>query len=268
MMVLSERLVLVLHPKYSASYLIVPRRSVVVKAIYYDIYKDLREKIIAGVYPYQSFIPSELRLVDEYQCTHNTLRKAIQVLIVHGFVQPIRGKGVKVIWQAGRRAKFVLGDIQTMREAAANNGLEVETKVRTFERIVADQMMADLTGFAVGDELIHVERVRRVDGANLIFDKSCFLASCVKGLTPEIAADSIFTYLEGELGMHITTSNRTITMEYATAEDHEVLDLLDFDMLAVVDNHTFNDEGVHFESTQSRHRPDYFTFLTTALRGY
>ena len=28
------------------------------KAIYYDIYKDLREKIMAGVYPYQSYIPS------------------------------------------------------------------------------------------------------------------------------------------------------------------------------------------------------------------
>ena len=238
------------------------------KAIYYDIYKSLREKIIAGVYPYQSYIPSELKLIDEYECTHNTLRKALVVLQMHGFVQPIRGKGVKVIWQAGHRTKFVLGDIQTMREAASNNGFHVETSVRTFERIVADETVALLTGFDVGDELIHIERVRRIDGYNLIFDKSCFLASCVEGLTPEIAADSIFTYLEGTLGMIVTTSNRTITMEYATAEDREVLDLLDFDMLAVVDNRTFNSDGIHFESTQSCHRPDYFTFVTTAVRGY
>ena len=88
-----------------------------------------------------------------------------------------------------------------------------------------------------------------------------------EGLTPEIAADSIFTYLEDELGMQVTTSNRTITMEYATAEDRALLDLLDFDMLAVVENRTFNSEGVHFETTWSRHRPDYFTFMTTAVRG-
>lgn len=238
------------------------------KAIYYDIYKDLREQIMAGVYPYQTFIPPELKLIEEYKCTHNTMRKALHVLTMHGFVQPIRGKGVKVIWQPGKRTRFVLGDIETMREAAAKNGLEVETKVRTFERVTADRMLADLTGFAEGDELIRVERIRRFDKANLIFDKSYFLASCVPGLTPEIAADSIFLYLEQELGMVITTSNRTITMEYATAEDCEVLDLLDFDMLAVVDNRTFNSEGVHFESTQSRHRPDYFTFLATAVRGY
>lgn len=238
------------------------------KAIYYDIYKDLRDKIIAGTYPYQSYIPSELALIEEYQCTHNTVRKALQVLTMHGFVQPVRGKGVIVIWQEGMRTRFVLGDIETMREAAAKNGFEVETKVRLFERIVADRRVAELTGFSEGDELVRVERIRRFDGANLIFDKSVFLASCVEGLTADIAAQSIFTYLEGELGMRITTSNRTITMEYATAEDREVLDLLDFDMLAVVENRTFNSEGIHFETTQSRHRPDYFTFMTTAVRGY
>ena len=67
------------------------------KAIYYDIYKDLREKIMAGVYPYQTYIPPELKLLEEYECTHNTIRKALQVLTMHGFVQPVRGKGVKVI---------------------------------------------------------------------------------------------------------------------------------------------------------------------------
>ncbi len=238
------------------------------RSIYYEIFEDLRDRIEEGEFPYQSYIPSESALVEEYECSHNTLRKALNVLRLHGYIQPIHGKGVLVIWQPDVHARFVLGDIETMHEAAAKNGLVVETVVRCFEHIVADQKISDLTGFDVGAELVRVERVRRLDGANLIFDKSCFLASCVPGLTPEIAADSIFTYLERELGMEITTSNRTITMEYATAEDREVLDLLDFDMLAVLDNRTFNSEGVHFESTMSRHRPDYFTFMTTAVRGY
>lgn len=237
------------------------------KAIYYDIYRDLRDKIISGEYPYQTYIPSELALIEEYQCTHNTVRKALAVLTNHGFVQPVRGKGVVVIWRHGIRTRFVLGDIQTMREAAARNGFEVTTTVRRFEPVVADERLAELTGFAEGDELLRIDRVRHFDGANLIYDKSYFLARCVEGLTPEIAADSIFTYLEDVLGMEVTTSNRRITMKYATAEDREVLDLLDFDMLAVVDSHTFNADGALFEVTQSRHRPDYFTFVTTAVRG-
>lgn len=238
------------------------------KAIYYDIYKDLRDKIIAGIYPYQTYIPSELKLIEQYQCTHNTIRKALSVLSLHGFVQPVRGKGVIVIWNPGIRKRFVLGDIQSFAEAAAENNLVASTTVRRFEYIVCDATIAELSGFAKGDELIALERVRRFDGADLIFDRSYFLASCVGDLTPEIAEKSIFNYLECELGMQIVTSNRTVTMDYATAEDREVLDLLDFDMLAVVENRTFNAEGIHFESTQSRHRPDYFTFVGTAVRGY
>ena len=238
------------------------------RTIYYDIYEDLRDKILAGAYEYQSFIPSESKLVEVYECSHNTLRKALSVLMLHGFVQPIRGKGVRVIYRPERRANFVLGDIETFREAAARNGLNATTKVHVFERVVADQQLADLTGFLPGDELYHLERTRVFDGVSLIRDKNYFLVSALPGLTPRIAECSVYAYAEDALGMRITTSNRTVTLDYVTAEDRAVMDLLDFDLLAVVTNRTFNEQGVMFESTQSRHRPDYFTFHNTAVRGY
>lgn len=238
------------------------------KAIYYDIYEDLRDRIIAGEYPYQTFIPSETVLVGRYQCSHNTLRKALAVLRMHGFTQPIHGKGVLVIWRPVRRATFVLGDIETFKEAAERNRLDVRTEVRAFERRVADAALAEATGFAEGDELYYIERVRRLDDVAVIFDRNYFLASVAPGLTPEIVADSVYAYLENELGMVVTTSNRAVTMEYASPEDRAALDLLDFDMVAAITGRTFNDAGVMFEVTSSRHRPDYFTFYNTAVRGY
>jgi len=238
------------------------------RAIYYDIYEDLRDKIIEGVYPYQSFVPSESKLTEQYDCSHNTLRKALSILMLHGFVQPIWGKGVLVIYRPERRANFVLGDIETFKEAARRNGIEAYTRVHKFEHVVADEQISELTGFEVGDELIHLERVRVLEGKALIRDKSYFLASALPGLTPRIAEDSIFEYAETVLGMTIVTSQRTVTMDYVVADDRAVMDLLDFTMLAVVTNHTFNAQGVMFECTQSRHRPDYFTFHNTAVRGY
>lgn len=238
------------------------------RTIYYDIYEDLRDRIIEGIYPYQTFIPSEKELSKEYQCSHNTLRRALSVLILHGFVQSIWGKGVLVIYRSERPANFVLGDIETFKEAARRNGLVATTKVRVFERIVADKALAEVTGFDERDELIHLERVRVIEGKALIRDKSYILASALPGLTPQIAEDSVYAYAEDVLGMTIVTSKRTVTMDYVVAEDQAVLDLLDFTMLAVVTNHTFNDRGVMFECTESRHRPDYFTFHDTAVRGY
>ena len=87
------------------------------------------------------------------------------------------------------------------------------------------------------------------------------------GLTPTIVEDSVYEYLEGTLGMHISTAKRTIKMEHVTSADRMVLDLLDFSMVAVVTGQTFNSDGVMFEVTMSRHRPDFFTFHDTAVRG-
>lgn len=238
------------------------------KKIYYEIYEDLRDKILAGTYPYQSYIPSENALIEVYECSHNTLRKALSVLRLHGFVQPIRGKGVVVIYRPHQRANFELGDIETFKEAAARNGLVSRTRVDVFQTVTADAALARETGFLEGDELLYMERVREFDGVSLIRDKNYFLAEALPGLTPQIAADSVYAYAEDVLGMEIVTSIRSISMQYATSHDREVLDLLDFDMLAVVTNRTFNAEGVLFESTRSRHRPDFFTFNAIAVREY
>lgn len=238
------------------------------KSIYYDIFESIRDRIEAGEFPYGDFIPSEMVLVEEYACSHNTLRKALSVLRMHGYVQPIRGKGVRVIWRPERPARFVLGDIETFNEAAQRNGLVASTKVRSFEKIIADAQVAALTGFSEGDVLSRVERVRYLDDAALIYDINYFLDSAVPGLTPQIVERSVYRYVEEKLGKRITTTQRTIQVEHITMVDRSALDLLDYAMVVVVTNHTYNEEGIMFETTFSRHRPDFFTFHNTAVRGY
>ena len=66
--------------------------------------------------------------------------------------------------------------------------------------------------------------------------------------------------------MQIVTSKRKMTAEHATEIDEKYLDLKDYDFLAVISSQTYNADGVMFEYTQSRHRPDYFCFQDTATR--
>lgn len=66
--------------------------------------------------------------------------------------------------------------------------------------------------------------------------------------------------------MQIVTSKRKMTVERVTEIDEKYLELNDYNCLAVVTGQTFNADGVMFEYTQSRHRPDYFYFQDTATR--
>ena len=92
------------------------------------------------------------------------------------------------------------------------------------------------------------------------------MKSVAKDLTKEIAEKSIYDYLENTLGVSIVTSKRIMTVEKMTEIDEKYLDLGDYNCMAVVSSHTYNSDGVMFEYTQSRHRPDYFSFQDNATR--
>ena len=219
------------------------------KAKYEGIYRSIKKRIEAQDYPYQSLLPSENTLIEEYDCSRNTVRRAIAELTADGYVQAMQGRGVRVIYQPVGKTTFTIGGIETFQET-----------------ITATEQFAAESGFSVGDELWAVQRVRYLDGKALILDINYFLKEFVPGLTEEIASHSIYDFIENVLGMQIITSKRRITVEHATARDEKLLDMDGYDCVAVVVNQTFNSDGMLFEYTQSRHHPDYFCFQDIATR--
>lgn len=236
------------------------------KAKYEGIYHSIQKRIEAQDYPYQSLLPSENTLIEEYACSRNTVRRALAELVADGYVQTMQGRGVRVIYQPVGKTTFTIGGIETFQETARRNRLHAVTKVTKFETVIADECFAAKSGFSVGDELWSIERVRYLDGKALILDVNYFLKEFVPGLTPQIAANSIYDYIENTLGMQIITSKRRITVEHATARDEKLLDMGTYGCVAVVVNQTFNSAGLLFEYTQSRHQPDYFCFQDIATR--
>lgn len=236
------------------------------KSKFEEIYKDLKYKVEQGDYLYGELLPSENNLIGIYDCSRNTIRRAIAGLVEDGYVQSIHGKGVQVIFQPSEKNEFTVGGIETFREAAQRNKLSYETKVIRFQTVCTDEALSQTTGFPVGTGLLWVERVRVLEGKGLILDVNYFLKDVVGDLTPQIATQSIYAYLEQELGMQIVTSKRKITVERATDTDRKHLAMNGYDCLAVVTSNTFNSDGVMFEYTQSRHQPEFFAFQDTATR--
>ena len=236
------------------------------KAKYNQIYRDLKEKIEAEVYAYQEMLPSEHILITEYGCSRNTVRRAISELTAEGYVQPMHGKGVRNIFQPVEQTAFTVGGIESFKESAIRNHRTPFTKVLLFTEITADEKIEKKTGFRKGSQLYYIQRLRSLYGKPLILDHNYFLKELTPGLTPGIASKSIYDYLEGELGLTITTSKRTLTVERMTQIDEKYIDLKDYNCMAGITSQTFDDNGIQFEYTQSRHRPDYFRFQDVATR--
>ncbi|MDC7289511.1 UTRA domain-containing protein [Blautia schinkii] len=238
------------------------------KAIYETIYKDLKQKIETNVFAYQELLPSENTLIQTYHCSRNTLRRAVSRLVSDGYVQTMQGKGVRNIYQPAAQTAFTIGEIESFRESAVRNGRRPVTKVLLFTEFAINEKQAQYTGFPVGAEIYYIQRLHYLDDMPLILNHNYFLKEAVPGLTREIAEKSIYEYLENTLHMTIVNSKRIMTVEKMTQIDEKYLNMNaeDYNCMAVVSSQTYNSDGVMFEYTQSRHRPDYFRFYDNAVR--
>lgn len=238
------------------------------KAKFDAIYKDLKTKIESGEYGFLEMLPSESNeMLSIYGCTRNTIRRALAQLAEEGYVQAIHGKGIQVIYRPVEKLSSTLGGVESFREFAARNHKQGQTRVLEFTRELCGSKLSRLSGFPVGCELYRIRRLRLLDGKPLILDLSYFLCSEVKDLTEEIAADSIYTYLEQSLNMQIVTSKRQISVESANAVDETHLALGGHNCVAVIRSQSYNTAGVMFEYTESRHCPDFFGYTYTAIRS-
>lgn len=236
------------------------------KAKYAEIYKDLKRKIETGEYEFQELLPSENHLILTYDCSRNTVRRAISTLVTDGYVQTMQGKGVRNIFQPALRTSFTIGGIESFKESAIRNRQTPRTKVLCFTELTADAKISARTGFPVDSELYYIQRLHYLDEKALILNHNYFLKDVARDLTKEIAESSIYEYLEHVLHVSIVTSKRTMTVEKMTEIDEKYLELGDYNCLAVVSSQTYNSDGIMFEYTQSRHRPDYFRFQDNATR--
>lgn len=236
------------------------------KAKYNMIYKELKEQIENEIFAYQELLPSENTLVKKYSCSRNTVRRALAELTADGYVQPLHGKGVRNIFRPVEQTAYTVGGIESFQESSVRNHKSPATRVLQFTELIADAGIEKRTGFPKGTPLYYIQRLRFLDGIPLILDHNYFLKEMTPGLTPEIAERSVYEYLENTLQLSVTTSKRTLTVEKVTQIDEAYLDLKDYNCMAVISSQTFDDNGIQFEYTQSRHRPDYFRFQDVATR--
>ncbi|WP_304608236.1 trehalose operon repressor [Pontibacillus sp. HMF3514] len=228
------------------------------------IYHELVEAIKNGEYPAQSTLPSENELTDLYQTSRETIRKALNLLSQNGFIQKVRGKGSVVLDQ--NKFDFPVSGLVSFKELADSMGEKPKTTVHELSLSHPNDMVQQAMNLDENSLVWHVSRIRNIGGNDVILDKDYIIYDLVPKLTKEICEDSIYAYLEGELGLNISFAKKEITAEDPTEEDRNLLDLEGFSTIVVIKNYVYLNDATLFQFTESRHRPDKFRFVDFARR--
>ena len=122
------------------------------KSKYEFIYKDLKQKIESEEYAYQELLPSENQLVLAYNCSRNTIRRAVGRLVTDGYVQTMQGKGVRNIYRPVAQTSYTIGGIESFKESSIRNHKNGRSVVLQFMELTADEIISRRTGVPVGSE--------------------------------------------------------------------------------------------------------------------
>ncbi|WP_409304330.1 trehalose operon repressor [Peribacillus sp. SCS-155] len=231
---------------------------------YMKIYEQIAEQILDGKLKTGCLLPSENELTTQYQTSRETIRKALKMLSEEGYIHKVRGKGSIVL--DVKKYDFPVSGLTSFKELTQKMGKRAKTHVVYFGQRSPDEFVAEQLELKSNEMVWEVQRVREIDGENIILDKDYLAEKYVDALNETVCKNSIYEYLEGELGLSISFAKKVITVEEPSEEDHRLLDIDGFHNMVVVKNYVYLDDASLFQYTESRHRPDKFRFVDFARR--
>ena len=190
---------------------------------YQIIYKDLEKAIHEQKYQVGDFLPTEQELVQSYQVSRDTIRKALSLLVEEGLVKKIHGSGSQVINQ--EQINFPVSDLTSYQELMEQQGIDSQTNVISLDKIIVDSKLSEKTGFSSSQQVWRVIRQRVVEGCASVVDIDYLDAKLIPQLNRDIAKHSIYDYLENHLNLSISHAFKEITIDNATEQDKILIDL-------------------------------------------
>ncbi|HFI0549059.1 UTRA domain-containing protein [Streptococcus suis] len=232
---------------------------------YKKVYQDIKKKIEDQVWSTGQALPTENELMEIYSYSKDTIRKALSLLEMDGYIQKKQGKSSIVI-EHGLMKEQYLSEIKTAGELNKRSKHQIQTELTSLYIVQGqDDLMST---FEVDDKVdfYRVSRVRTIDGERLEYEISYFDRRVVPYLSKEIAESSIYRYLEKELKLTISHSRREISFRFANEEEKQLMDLADYEMVVVVTSVTYLSNGQAFQYGTISYRPDKVSFVSMAKR--
>ncbi len=139
---------------------------------YLSIYNDLMDSIEKGDIKPGEKLPSENELMDIYNVSRDTVRKALDLLEGNGYIHKIKGKGSFVL--DINKFDFPITGIVSFKELSQKLGIRSNTLVQELDLINPDKYLTKKLELSKGDLVWRVIRVREIDGKKIILDKDFF----------------------------------------------------------------------------------------------
>lgn len=222
---------------------------------YQEISLTLENKIIDGLYDQK--LPTEDELIQEYNVSRNTIRKAIDILVKKGYIIPIQGSGMFVRDTANTGVN--LENFQGLTSDFPHH--DIGTKLLTFTTVQAPEDIAHAMKCPVGTELFYIVRLRTIDSIPWVIEYSYFNKTLIPYLNREIVEHSIYHYIRTTIKNQLGYVDRILEAGKLSAHDASILELNEGDPSLISINKAMFKTGEIFDYSINIHNYKHARFI-------
>lgn len=234
---------------------------------YYILKKVLEEKIENEEFPADEPIPSERELLEMYQVSRITVRKAVDELVNEGYLHKIQGKGTYV--KTDERSSNLFA-ITSCTEDVVRMGMKPTKKVMVAELVYANAKRAKALEITQEERVFMLGRILFADQEPLNYTVTFLPEKLFPGIDRHsFDRESLYQVLQEEYGVRLTKARRTIEAILARDEVAEYLDIEEGSPIILFRCVTYgivNGKEIPVENFKCYYRTDKFKFYIDQVR--
>lgn len=190
---------------------------------YFIVKKAIVENIDNDLYHSNEAIPSEKKLMEFYNVSRITIRKAIDELVTEGYLYKIQGKGTYVKADEGSNNLF---SITSSTEDVQKMGMIPSKKTKISRIEFASPKRAKALEISTSDQVEVIGRISYADLEPLNYTIAFLPEKIFPGLTEyDLEHESLYKLINDQYGVRITKARRTIEAVLAKDEIAKYLEL-------------------------------------------
>jgi GntR family transcriptional regulator len=227
--------------------------------MYYQIMRQLLEKIQGGEFAVDSTLPPERELAETYKVSRMTVRQAIIELVNEGIL--VRRKGIGT-FVAPPKLEQALSRLTSFTEDMAQRGMKAGAKVISFDEIVPEPTIRKTLALETGDKAYESVRLRLADDVPMALETTTLPVSLCPGLArQDLENQSLYRLLAERWGVRLDYATQSIEPVCASPHEASLLHVAQGMPLLLMHRITYNQDGRAIEHVKSLYRGDRYKFI-------
>lgn len=228
-----------------------------------NIIKNINEQI----YSCGQMIPSERELIELFNMSRITVRKAISDLVNEGYLYKVQGKGTFV---KDEKEKQDLFSLTSCTQDIIKLGKTPSRKVITSKVVDADNKVCEKLNIKSNDKIFILQRIYYADNEPINFTQTCLPYKYINGIESyDFSKASLYDVLESKYEIKITHATRTVQAVVANDVICNYLEIKKGDPLLLFNCVTYgivNSKTIPIEAFRCYYRSDHFSFFINQIK--